>query len=197
MADDGSCVASTFMVDTRISSCGVVDIRNVYVLPGGRGGTCNEAYPTTSFSYRIIRYAFVHACMSHKMWSYLSRRKKFHHARTWSVVNGGIFLDKSKNGSCPIGFAQILDSYPQNALSAQFRLHDASAARKYVKGTRGVVWRAIAEIHETVRLSEISGGVMTGAQCQLWRPLEPDRVDRDPIGNVVSSVHLSEDTIFR
>lgn len=51
MVDD-SCVASTFIVDTRTSSCGVVDIRNVYVLPEGRGGTRNEAYPTTSFSYR-------------------------------------------------------------------------------------------------------------------------------------------------
>lgn len=49
---DDSCVASTFIMDTRTSSCGVVDIRNVYILLGGRGGTRNEAYPTTSFSYR-------------------------------------------------------------------------------------------------------------------------------------------------
>jgi len=32
-----------------------------------------------------------------------------------------------------------------------------------MKGTRGVVRWAIPEIDETVRLSEISGGVMTGA----------------------------------
>lgn len=43
--------------------------------------------------------------------------------------------------------------YPQYSLSAQFRLHDASAAGKYVKGARGVVRRAVTEIDETVCFS--------------------------------------------
>mgnify|MGYP004577472911 CR=1 FL=1 len=40
------------MADTRTNSCGVADIRNVYVFPEVKGGTLNDAYPTTSFSYK-------------------------------------------------------------------------------------------------------------------------------------------------
>lgn len=51
MADD-SWVASTLMADTRTNSCGVADIRNVYPFPEVKGGTLNDAYPITSFSYK-------------------------------------------------------------------------------------------------------------------------------------------------
>lgn len=42
------------MADTRTNSCGVADIRNVYVFPDVKGGTLNDAYPTTSFSYKCL-----------------------------------------------------------------------------------------------------------------------------------------------
>ena len=42
------------MADTRTNSCGVADIRNVYVFPEVKGGTLNDAYPTTSFSYKYV-----------------------------------------------------------------------------------------------------------------------------------------------
>lgn len=53
IADD-CWVASTLMADTRTNSCGVADIRNVYVFPDVKGGTLNDAYPTTSFSYKCL-----------------------------------------------------------------------------------------------------------------------------------------------
>lgn len=59
-----------------------------------------------------------------------------------------------------------------------------------MKGGRGVVRRTVAEIDETVGLPQIGRGVTAGAQRQLRRLLESDRVGGDPIGNVVPRVHL-------
>lgn len=136
MVDD-SCVASTFIVDTRTSSCGVVDIRNVYVLPGGRGGTRNEAYPTTSFSYRSYEMCTCTNTINDQR----RRAKAFWINERSAVLFIGHIIWLFRN------------FYPQYSLSAQFRLHDASAAGKYVKGARGVVRRAVTEVDETVGFS--------------------------------------------
>lgn len=66
---DDSWVANTFIANTRANSCGVADIRNVYAFP--EGGTLNDAYPTTSFSYKcrlfiIMLYLYKTVFISHE-----------------------------------------------------------------------------------------------------------------------------------